>query len=64
VRLQGRIAPVVARRLLGFPGGTFAGGLEQHPGGRGVELRVIARRQAELATRSTRIVAIIINEGS
>lgn len=64
VRFQGRVPPVVPGRLLSIASYTIACRLEQGPGRRGVEAWIIARRQVELATRSTGIVSIVVDKSA
>jgi hypothetical protein len=59
---QRPIPPVVSRGLLGVAGDAIARSLQQRLRRGGIEAGVIAWRQVELATRTTGIVSIIIDE--
>ena len=59
---QRRVSPVKPRRLLGITSDTLARRLQQRSRRGGVVAGIVARRQVELAARSTRIVSIIIHE--
>jgi hypothetical protein len=63
MRLQRLVAPVIPGRLLCVARHAVARGFQQRSRCRGVEARIIARRQVELASRSTGIVPIIVNKG-
>ena len=64
MRLQGLVAPVIPGRLLCIARHAVARGFQQRSRCRGVEARIISRRQVELTPRSTGIVPIIVNEGA
>ena len=64
VRFESCIPPIKAGRLLCITRYAVARGFQQRSRCGGVEARIIARRQVELAPRSTGIVPIIVNEGA
>ena len=59
-----RVAPVIPGRLLGIAGHAIAGGLQQRSRRGGIEAWIVARRQVELAPRSTSVVPIIIDKSA
>ena len=59
---QSGVSPVKPRRLLSIPRDPLARGFEQRSRRGGVESGIVARRQVELAARSTSVVSIIIDE--
>ena len=63
VRFESCIPPIKARRLLCIARHAVARGFQQRSRCRGVEARIIARRQVELTPRSTGIVPIIVDKG-
>ena len=61
---QGSVPPVIAGGLFGIARYSIARRFEQCLRGRGIETGIIARRQVELAARSTCVVTVIIDEGA
>jgi len=62
VNSQSGVTPVKPGRLLGITRDPLARGFEQRSSRGGVESGIVARRQVELAARSTSVVSIIVDK--